>query len=339
MNPETAVYEAMFKDGLRRCMADESPTDLRQWLQAELDRLGGGGDEGAAMTWPESFEYTDAMLAEYARLAAIPPAERKQLTWPWSSWNRMIDVMEPGMLAAITAPDGLGKTIYGESIVEHWARNGHKTVFVHYELNRRLMMLRRLSRHASVTSREIKEWTLTPGQEADVRRVRPLLESWEGCITYLHTPDWTMERTVAELRKLRADGQCDAVVLDYLEKVSASTRQLKLFGTNFYQREADNVEQLKNFSESTDTPVVMIAQMSKAGKQTSFKDMDRTDIRGAGEKSDKANLVVLINREKVNGELSNTVDVMIDKQTMGQTGTLHQYMQPQYFRVADLAQA
>jgi replicative DNA helicase len=291
------------------------------------------------MTWQESFEYTDAMLAEYARLASIPPAERQQLTWPWSSWNRKIDVMEPGMLAAITAPDGQGKTIYAESIIEHWARHGHKTVFVHYELNRRLMMLRRLSRHASVTSREIKEWSLTSEQRADVQRVRPLLESWEGCITYLHTPDWTMERTVAELRKLRDEGRCDVVVLDYLEKVSVSIRQLKMFGTNLYQREADNVEQLKNFAESSKTPVVMIAQMNKASKQTSFKDLDRTDIRGAGEKSDKANLVILLHREREDGEPSNYVDVMIDKQTMGQTGTLRQYMQPQYFRVADTADA
>lgn len=54
-----------------------------------------------------------------------------------------------------------------------------------------------------------------------------------------------MERTTAELRRLHAEGECNVVVLDYLEKATPSQRQLKMFGTNLYQREADNVEQLK----------------------------------------------------------------------------------------------
>ena len=145
-----------------------------------------------------------------------------------------------------------------------------------------------------------------------------------------------MERTIAELRRLLAEGQVDAIALDYLEKVSASSRQIKLFGSNIYQREADNVEQLKNYAESTGVPVLMVAQMSKSGKSTSFDKMDRTDMRGAGEKSDKANLVVLLSREKVPDGYSNTVDVLIDKNTMGGTGAFRQIMQPEYYRVGDI---
>jgi replicative DNA helicase len=337
MDPEIVVYESLAKELIRRCMAEESATDLRQWLQSQLDRLGGGGNEEAALTWPESFEFTDAMLDKFRETAFIPPEQRKELTWPWASWNERIDKMEPGMLGVVTAPDGSGKTIYAESIIEHWARGGHHTVFVHYELNRKLMMLRRLARHTSIEAKDIKAWHLSACQIADIRAVRPLLSSWEGGITYLHTPDWSMERTVAELRKLRTAGQCDVVVLDYLEKASASTRQLKLFGSNLFAREADNVEQLKNFAESTETPVVMIAQMSKAGKGTAFKDMDRTGMRGAGEKSEKANLVVMLHREKIENGYSNDVDVLIDKQTMGQTGTFKQCMRPAFFQVADFA--
>ena len=336
MNPEIAVYEAMFKEGLKRCFAEESPTDMRDWLLAEVTRLGGGGEDEARMTFAESLDFTDALLAQFQHDAGIPISERKILTWPWASWNAQIDCLEPGMLALLAAPEGTGKTIYAESIIEHWAQHKHKTVFVHYELNRKLMMLRRLSRYTSIEARAIKEWQILPEQQARVRQVRPLLESWDGSITYLHTPGWTMERTVAELRKLHAEGLCDVVVLDYLEKTAASKRQLQMFGTNGYMREADNVEQLKNFAESTELPVLMIAQMNKAGKATSFKEMDRTDIRGAGEKSEKSNLVVMIRREREDGIDSNVVDLLIEKQNMGPTGTLKQYMRPEYFQVADI---
>ena len=54
-----------------------------------------------------------------------------------------------------------------------------------------------------------------------------------------------MERTCAELRKLHAEGACDVAVIDYLEKAQPSKRQLQAHGTNTWEREADNVEQLK----------------------------------------------------------------------------------------------
>jgi replicative DNA helicase len=229
-------------------------------------------------------------------------------------------------------------TILAESIAEHWARHKNHVVFVHYELNRALMMDRRTSRHTSITRRDLKSGSLTPEQKQYVADMRPRLMAWDGGITYLHTPGWTMERTVERLRALKADGLCDVVVLDYLEKNAASRRQLQMYGGNTNQREADNVEQLKNFSEETETPSLMLTQFSKAGKNTSFENIDRTDIRGAGEKTEKANIVVLMHREKSGDGYSNKVNVLVDKNTVGKTGTFQQMMEPEFFRLGDIVQ-
>lgn len=337
MNPELAQFEALGKDILRRVMAEDDPEEIRTWLGHTIERLGAGESENALLTWPESFELMDRVLENYKTLANTPESLRRDLSWPWKSWNNIIDAPEEGMLALITAPDGQGKTIYGESIAEHWAKQKNRVVFVHYELNRKLMMLRRTSRHTGISVRDLKSGRLNALQLEEIRKVKSKLLSWEGYISYLHTPGWTMEQTIAELRKMNANDECDVIVLDYLEKASASNRQLKLFGTNIYQREADNVEQLKNFAEVTGIPIVMIAQMSKAGKTTGFDSVDRTGIRGAGEKSDKANLVVLLKRDRIEDGYTNEVDVLVDKNTMGGTGTFKQLMQPEYFRVGDIA--
>lgn len=334
--PELVPYEMLAKEILRRCYAEEDATMIRQWLQDQLARLGGGVDDDAVMTWQESFDYYDDLLLQRERDAAIPESERRILDWPWRSWNKILDPLEPGLLAVISAPDGTGKTILAESIAEHWARNKSKIVFVHYELNRALMLDRRTARHTSITRRELKSGMLTTEQKHRIADMRPRLLSWDGEITYLHTPGWTMERTIEQLRKLRADGMCEAVVLDYLEKNSASRRQLQMFGNNTYQREADNVEQIKNFAESTETPVLMLTQFSKAGKSTDFEHIDRTDIRGAGEKTEKANIVVLMHREKEGNGYSNLVNVKVDKNTVGATGSFKQMMQPEFFRLGDV---
>lgn len=334
MNPEIMPYEALAKELMRRCMADDDPESIRVWLNGKLAHLG-GGDESALMTWPASFDQTDELVSKYETMAGIPEKERKLLTWPWRSWNNLIDPLEDGMLGVVTAPDGAGKTIYAESIAEHWAKSKNRVLFVHYELNRNLMLMRRMARHTGILVRAIKGGHLSSEQKQKIADVRLELLQWEGYISYLHTPGWSMERTTAELRRLQAEGECDAVIVDYLEKASASERQMKMFGPNTYQREADNVEQLKIFSESTGVPVLMLAQMSKEGKGEKFQKMDRTGMRGAGEKSDKANLVVMLKRERMDEGYSNTVEVLVDKNTMGGCGCFTQEMQPEFFRVAD----
>ncbi len=334
MNPDVAQFEALAKEILRRCMAEEDAADIQRWLMDTVTRLG-GGDSSAMMTWRESFDFTERMLEEYETVANTPEQDRRLLNWPWQSWRNLIDPLEDGMLGVITAPDGQGKTIYAETIAEYWAYGKNRVVFVHYELNRKLMMLRRMARHALITVRELKSGRLTRAQKATIAEIRPILEAWDGCITYLHTPGWTMERTIADLNKLHAEGQCDVVMLDYLEKVSASARQLKMFGPNIYQREADNVEQLKNFAESSGVPVVMVTQMNKEGKGQKAGQVDRSDIRGAAEKSDKANLVVILKRERIDEGYSNSVNVMVDKNTMGGTGAFVQTMKPEFFSVGD----
>lgn len=334
--PELAPYLALAQETMRRCYAEEDPVSLRQWMLEQVTRLGGGVSNDDVMTWPVSFDFYDELLAKRELDAATPADQKRVLDWLWASWNQVIDPLEPGLLAVIAAGDGMGKTIYAESLAEHWARRRNRVVFVHYELNRALMMDRRMARHTSLTRRILKSGQLTAEQKALISEVRPRLTAWDGYITYVHSPGWTMERTVERLRQLRADGECDVVVIDYLEKAASSRRQLQMFGNNVFQREADNVEQIKNFAEATETPVLMLAQMSKAGKSSSFSNLDRTDMRGAGEKTEKANIVVLLHREKTNDGYSNTVNVKVDKNTVGGHGVFEQYMEAQYFRVADI---
>ena len=160
--PELAQYEAFAKEILRRVMVEDDPADIRHWMNDTILRLGGSANGEAVMTWEQSFDLVDQMLMEYAQIAATPEKDRKSLTWPWQSWRNLIDPLEDGMLGLVTAPDGQGKTIVAESVAEHWAEHKLKVAFVHFELNRKLMMLRRTARHAQITSRILKSGKLTP---------------------------------------------------------------------------------------------------------------------------------------------------------------------------------
>lgn len=335
-NPYTEKYLILAQELMRRIYADMEPDELHNWLMSQVNKLATHEGEGAALTWLESFPYYDALLEKRAQKASMPESERGELLWAWTTWNQRIDPLEPGLLAVIAAGDGMGKTIYCESLAEHWVKNGKKVAFVHFELNRAIMLDRRAARYSGMNRRTLKQGPFNAQLYRQWQEARDILKTWPGNMTYWHTPGWSMEKVTAALEPDIDAGNCDVIVIDYLEKAQPSTRQQKMYGANKWQREADDVEWIKTFAERTETPVLLLAQMSKAGKSASFESLDRTAIRGAGEKTEKANIVVLLNREKRDDGYAPVVDVRIDKNTLGPTGNFQQFMEGEFFRVGDM---
>jgi len=339
MNELNDEYLIMGQEFMRRCYAGESTDELHEWLQNKLNRIGGVPDgKDGLLFWEDTFDFYDSVLAKREEYANTPEYLRKDLTWPWASWNAKIDPLPAGFLAVLSAGDGMGKTLYAETIAEDWARKRNSVVYFHYELSHTVMMDRRYVRHTGMTIRELKAMIDSPKKKR-VAEAHARLRSWDGQITYQHSAGWSMERTVNRLKQLKVDGKCDVVIIDYLEKAAPNDTQKKLYGSNLYQREADNVERLKNFAENTETPVLMLAQMNKSNKTGGMDKVDRTGVRGAGEKTEKANLVVLLNREwdEIKKTYSPLVDVRVDKNTLGPTSAFSQFMKPESFQIHDLS--
>lgn len=328
---------ALAKEMMRRVYAEESPEEIKNWLFGSLGRPIGKSSEESILRWAESFDWYAALLEQRKADALIPESERKIIDFPWPSWRKFVKRLRPGTLMVLAAPDGVGKSSYAEVLGDWWAKRGLKVVYAHYELNQELMLDRRMARHAHIAVDALDAGKLTPEQEFQITDARRRLSEWTGEITYLHTPGWSMEKTIQELNRLHGEGLVDVVIIDYLEKCAPSAIQLKLFGAQSYQREANDVEQLKNFAEAKGIPALMLSQFGKEGKKKDFKDMRRTDIRGAGEKTEKANVVYFFDRDENENGYSNFIDGRFDKNTMGPTGNVKQYIVPEYFTVADLA--
>ena len=329
-----ARWMQITKELYRRVFAEDAPELIYDWLVSQINKLQPDPTGKLSTSWPESFSIYDQEIARRIEVSKLPESERNIFKWPWTSWNNIIDPAEGGMLVLLAGPDGAGKTTYAECIAEYWARHGQKIVFVHFELSKIIMFDRRAVRHTAIARRRLKlAGDLNAADMQKLEEAKKRLLDWPGEITYLHTPGKTIELVLRELEKCRDDKLCDAVIIDYIEKASASSAQLKGFGSNIFAREADDVELIKSWSENNNVPALVLSQFNKAGKHSGFDDLDRTMIRGAGEKTEKANVVIMLQPDK---NKPGVVNVLVDKNTLGAKGKFQQFFDGENFSVGDI---
>ena len=270
--------------------------------------------------------------------------------WPWRSWNEFIRPLQPGFVGILAAPDGIGKTTYLEQIAEHWARGGWNVIYVHLEDSLEYKLDRRTTRAARVPIAAIQDATYTDDDRARIAEANERMEAWAGTLHYYHAAGESMTAIVRELETRVAEGTCQAVVFDYLDKVQPSRAQASIYGTNAWERQANDMEQLKVFAEKNRVPVFTATQgnktMQTGGTQT------RQAIQGSGQKSQKAQLVIILTRDIVGpdglrdkdgrhvasaGEYSPVAKVRVDKSNIGRTGDFQQFIEGKFFTVRDIA--
>lgn len=322
------------------------PEELYKAAQAQLDWLK-PPTQGSRVTYGwDTTSYTtllDARAQERAKGTAI------KLDWPWPSWNRFVKLLRPGMVGLLSGPEGSGKTGYLEMIAEHWASKAH-VVFVHLENSLEYTLDRRMSRYARLPIELLEDDNLTPEQAAIVEVAEKKIAGFAPQLHYIDASGMSMGEIIAMLRSLKSDGLCDAVVLDYLNKVRASRGQVKLFGTNAFSRQADDLEQFKSFCETPGQKIVGLtaAQYNKEGKKGKGR-ADGTDIRGSGELMDKVQLAILLQRtileaDRVDatrrtiahkGQKDPVIKVRVEKQNRGAEVDFEQIHRGEFFTVGD----
>lgn len=294
--------------------------------------------------WDTISSYSD-LLMERARLAK--KGEAKRFDWPWDSWNKFIRPLRPSLVGTLVAPDGMGKSSYLEMIAEYWAKTSH-VVFVHLENDLDYTRDRRMCRHSRLPLEVIEDGTYNPEQWRVLQDAnKRMAETFGANLHYFDAAGATMPEIIAELSVRQQAGYCDAVVLDYLNKVRPTRGQARLFGENSFGRQADDMEQLKTFAVKHHAPVITASQMNKQGQETGRQ--TRRNIRGSGEISEKSQLVIVLTREILEnsikdergnvivekGEYSPIVNVRVDKQNRGKTGEFEQVYDGAHFSIGD----
>jgi hypothetical protein len=108
-SPEQMEALALLQEGMRRIYADEDAALVLDWLHGQTGKAPATPDD--VLRWGESFAFYDQVLADRALRSLLPPEQRKEISFPWKSYNLHIDTPDEGMLMLLGAGPGSGKCL------------------------------------------------------------------------------------------------------------------------------------------------------------------------------------------------------------------------------------
>ena len=341
-------FAGMSEQFLVKLQQNPDINEFYAWAMSELQTLAPKNTNSGIVYGWETVGLHNSVIAE--RIEQNQAGTRVLFDWPWQTWGRFVRPLRAGMVGILGAPDGMGKSAILDSIAEHWARKVH-VFLVHLEDALDYKLDRRLAKYSGIPYDVIEDGCFSPEQwrvKSDTERRFGEAE-WVRRLHYYGAAGKSAAQIIRELEAKIAEGTCQAVVLDYLNKLQADRRQIQLFGNRNFERQADDMEQIKTFAERNGVPVFTASQGTKELVTNSAP--TRADMYGSGQVSHKAQLVIMLQRDKAgkegirnpDGELiaepgtySPIAHMYVDKQNRGQTINFDMWYQGDRFTFADL---
>lgn len=249
------------------------------------------------------------------------------LPTPWKGLNDITKGLRGGRVYVLAGRPGMGKSIIGCQLAAFTALRGVRTALFSLEMGTEEVNQRNVAALADVPHdflespvEDSPHWVpLNPA--FDQLRRAPLLVD--------DTPALTANQLAARAERAHLQAAIGLVVVDHLHEMTFDAR-------NRVDSIGDSVRRLKSLAKHLDVPVVLLAQLNRAGatRTAAERRPTLTDLRGAGGIEEVADVVIFVHREDAYDEkthLKDVVELQIAKGRNIRKGTV--YLHGQYDRM------
>ena len=298
----TSHCEILKKLYVKRMTRDYSQRLLHTALQSEqteiLVRMHEFSDELMSLRHSGDVEPLGAYYVEFEkelseRMLRARTGELAGISTGLQNLNGLTNGWRNSTLNIIAGRPGMGKSALAIHFALSAARAGKSVCIFSLEMSRK-----------QITERIVM--ALAEGMDNDaIRRGTPSERDMEACsrardilatlpLTVLDIPQCTTAFIRAEAQRLRKQGRCDMVVIDYLQLTEMAE------GTNRnYNREqqvAKASREYKILSRELDIPVLLLSQLSRAVESRGDKKPMLSDLRESGSIEQDADTVTFVYR-------------------------------------------
>jgi replicative DNA helicase len=249
--------------------------------------------------------------------------------------DEMTSGFRKGNLVILAARPSMGKTALALNMAVNAALMYQKKVVIFsLEMSREELGFRMLSSQCGVDGRRLRRGQLT---ERELARFIEAARKLSGVtVTVDDTPALSISDFRNKCRRLKKEGQCDMILVDYLQLMRGTSARAR---DSREQEIAEISRSLKAVAKELEVPVVALSQLNRALENRKDKRPLLSDLRESGSIEQDADVIIFIHRDEYyekNSPDKGIAELIIGKQRNGPVGTVKVAFQPDYARFVNL---
>ena len=240
-----------------------------------------------------------------------------------------------GNLIILAARPSMGKTALALNIAANASmKTGKAVVVFSLEMSRQELGYRLISSESGVEGKRLRKGEMT-GPETE-RLIEAVKKLSNAKIIVDDTPAITVSDFRNSARRLKKEGKCDLIVVDYLQLVRGSSRRSS---DSREQEIAEISRTFKAIAKELEVPVLALSQLNRALEGRADKRPLLSDLRESGAIEQDADVIMFIYRDEYYNKKSEdkgVAEIIVGKQRNGPTGTAKVAFQADYARFVNL---
>lgn len=237
----------------------------------------------------------------------------------FASFDDKTSGFHPSDLVIVAARPSMGKTALALNIGLNMAMKEKKGILLFsLEMSSSQLLQRLIAMQSGIGLQKIRNGFLQPEEWGRIGISCGQLS--ESKINIADTPNVTVLEIRSVARKLKAMGNLDVIIVDYLQLIKGSGK-----GDNRQQEISDISRSLKGIARELDVPIIALSQLSRAPEQRADRRPMLSDLRESGAIEQDADMVVFLYRDDYYNEDSDekgVTEIIIGKQRNGPVGTV-----------------
>lgn len=266
----------------------------------------------------------DILATTYEKISDLhdPDTKEKYLGIPtgFRSLDGVLSGFNPSDLVIIAARPSMGKTAFALNIAQNIARHDKAVGLISLEMSKEQLVERMFCAMLGVDS-----WKMRTGKlsDEDFARIGSVMDDLNQTKIFIDdSPVSNIVELRTKARRLKSEHGLDALVIDYLQLMSASSKSG--FGqSNRVQEISEITRALKALARELHMPIIALSQLSRAVELRPSKVPQLADLRESGSIEQDADVVLMLYREdyyEEDTERKGITDVYIRKHRNGPTG-------------------
>ena len=261
----------------------------------------------------------------------------------FSMMDEMLNGFQPGEMLILAARPSMGKTALALNVMENMALAGHGVGMFSLEMGKQQLVQRILCSRGQIDSQRLRRGMLR--HEDNVRLMAACGDLADTPMFIDDTPGLTLLQLRSKARRMRDRFGIKAVVIDYLQLMSAGGR------VESRQMEVSEISRgIKAMARELEVPVLCLSQLNRAAEQREGHRPRMSDLRESGSIEQDADVVLMLHREEYyhrgdnewaeqNPDKAGMSEVIIAKQRNGPTGVVNLVWNAASTRFQDLSRA